>query len=108
MKIYAVRATKEEKNFYYILFIHDKDDKDAMFIRVADLIERSHKMEFDEVCSWPLALVEEEVKQLHCPLQNNSETWFFLKKVTEEVWTDLVTRALAPVISATSIRTVIV
>lgn len=108
MKTYAVRATKEEKNFYYILFIHDKDDKDAMFLRVADLIERSHKMEFDEVCSWPLALVEEEVKQLHCPPQNDSETWFFLKKVTEEVWTDFVTRALRPAMPTTLVRMVIV
>lgn len=108
METYAVRATSGEKNFYYILFMHDKDDKDTMFLRVADLIERSHKMEFDEVCSWPLALVEEEVKQLDCPLQNDPETWFFLKKVAEEVWTDLVTRTLAPVISATPIRTVVV
>lgn len=108
MKIYAVRATKEEKNFYYILFIHDKDDKDAMFLRVADLIERSHKMEFDEVCSWPLALVEEEVKQLHCPLQNDSETWFFLKKVTEEMWIELMAHALWPAMPTTLVRMVIV
>ena len=108
MKIYAVRATKEEKNFYYILFIHDKDDKDAMFLRVADLIERSHKMEFDEVCSWPLALVEEEVKQLHCPLQNDSETWFFLKKVTEEMWIELMAHALRPAMPTTLVRMVIV
>lgn len=107
MKTYAIRATKEEKNLYYILFIHDKDDTDVMLIRVADLIERSHKMEFDEVCSWPLALVEEDAKRLNCPLQDDSEVWF-LKKVTEEMWTDLVTRALWPAMPTTPIRTVIV
>ena len=108
MKTYAIRATKEEKNLYYILFTHDKADKDAMLLRIAGLIERTHKMEFDEVCSWPLALAEEEITRLNCPLQNDSETWFFLKKVTEEMWTDLVTRALWSAMPTTPIRMVIV
>lgn len=108
MKTYAIRATKEEKILYYILFIHDKDDTDAMFFRAADLVERSHKMKFDEVCGWPLALVEEEVKRLDCPLPNDPETWFFLKKVTEEVWTDLVNHALLPAMPTTLVQMVIV
>lgn len=108
MKTYAIRATKEEKNLYYILFTHDKVDQDSMLLRIAGLIERSHKMEFDEICSWPLALVEEEVTRLNCPPQGDSETWFFLKKVPEEMWIKLVTHALWPVMPTTPIRTVIV
>ena len=96
MKTYAVRATKEEKNLYYILFMHEKGDENAILLRMADLIERSNRMEFDEVCSWPLALPEEEVDKLDCPHPSNSEGWFFPKRTTEEKWNDLTTYALVP------------
>lgn len=32
MKIYAVRATKEEKNLYYILYMHDDANEDTIML----------------------------------------------------------------------------
>ena len=62
MKTYAVRAAKGEKNLYYILYMSDKADEDAIMLRMADLIEKSHKTEFDDINFWPLKNANEILK----------------------------------------------
>ena len=90
MKTYAVRATKEEKNLYYILFMNDKADSDAILYRMADLIELSNKTEFDEIASWRVYLTTDQMSELASPVQSQDPNWFFPKKTTEEKWNKIV------------------
>lgn len=86
MKIYAVRATKGEKNLYYILYMSDKADEDAIVLRMADLIEKSHKTEFDDISFWPLKKANEILKN-DCPHINNDDSnFFFPLKIDKEKW----------------------
>lgn len=86
MKIYAVRATKGEKNLYYILYMSDKADEDAIMLRMADLIEKSHKTEFDDISFWPLKKAN-EVLANNCPhVDNDDPNYFFPMRIDKEKW----------------------
>ena len=86
MKTYAVRATKGEKNLYYILYMSDKADEDAIVLRMADLIEKSHKTEFDDISFWPLKRANEVLKD-SCAMANNDDpNYFFPLKTSQEKW----------------------
>lgn len=90
MKTYAVRATKEEKNLHYILFMNDGADDEAILYRMADLIELSNKTEFDEIASWRVYLTPNQMSELASPVQSQNLDWFFPKKTAEDRWNEIV------------------
>lgn len=86
MKLYAVRATKGEKNLYYILYMNDKANENAIMLRMADLIEKSHKTEFDDINFWPLKKAN-EVLANNCPhVDNDDPIYFFPMRIDKEKW----------------------
>lgn len=80
MKTYAVRATKEEKNLHYILFMNDGADDEAILYRMADLIELSNKTEFDEIASWRVYLTPNQMSELASPCKAKILTGSFQRK----------------------------
>lgn len=107
MKTYAVRATKGEKNLYYLLFMNTIADEDVILIRMADLIEKSNKIEFDDISAWPLRSTN-EILENSFPVQSKDISWFFPKKISKEQWEHYVNTLLCDHYTVTTDRTVIV
>ena len=107
MRTYAVRATKEEKNLYYILFMHDMADENYTLFRVVNLLEKSYKSEFDNISFWPLK-TDNEVLESNVSVKNHSPNFFFLKKTDKKQWEHYVDVLLCDHYTITTDETVIV